>query len=211
MMVNRQQLQKDLLALARTHTRDGNEDVQAILSRAGFTYLVAFRDYPLIARWRRRGSWLGREAFWEEGPWLEHAYREYYLFRLQPASPRLRMRGPELLPASGRLPVGTPARVSTGSPLREQVAVRPGALYALEAQIRSTAAEGTARLFIEWLGEDGRGLDDATWREVTVTPQWKRYAMACTAPPETRRARVWLIAVRGPDVEFDRAGFYELR
>lgn len=210
-------------------------EAMGLLERAGFTHLVLSGRLREAAFRRNPNGWIARETFWEEGPWLEYAYREYYLFRLS-ARDRPRSRGPQLLanvemapgPAatptgwqvSGSVQVvqapegsgraGTWARVASGGHLLQQVPVKPDGLFSLEAEIRSAAPGGQARLFIQWMGPDGRALDYTTWRKVVVGPQWKRYAMACTAPPEARTALIWLIAAQG-DIEFDNAGFYELR
>ena len=74
----------EALGASILNARTGRE-VQAILSQAGFTHLVVNREHPGIAHLRLPEGWIARGAFREEGPWLEHAHGEYYLFRLQPA------------------------------------------------------------------------------------------------------------------------------
>lgn len=63
-----------------------DEEIQTILSRAGFTHFVASQDAPIIARRRLPDGTLPPEVFGEDGPRLEYSAGGYYLFRLQ--SPR---------------------------------------------------------------------------------------------------------------------------
>jgi hypothetical protein len=216
--------------------RTGSE-VQTILRQAGFSHLVLNRDHPVIAQWRHPDGWLAREALWEDGPRLEHAHGEYYLFQLSaPRGTEVRrgkelLRNPEMAPGPAGAPAGwdrhgtvrlaqaaggpegTGMRVwlGSGAYLAQRVAVTPDTLHALEAGIRSAGSSATARLLIQWFDEGGKVLDYATWRRVTVGPGWKRYAMACTTPRTARSARVWLIADQGSEVEFSKAQFYVLR
>lgn len=62
---------------------ESGQEVRTVLTRAGFTHLVVYPQYPLIVRWRRPGGWLAREAFGEDGPRLEYADGGYYLFDLR--------------------------------------------------------------------------------------------------------------------------------
>jgi hypothetical protein len=216
--------------------RTGSE-VQAILRQAGFSHTVLNRDYPVIARWRRADGWLAREALWEEGPRLEYAYGEYYLFQLlHSAGTAVRrgqnlLRNPEMAPDPAGIPsgwgrhgtvslvqaagalerAGTRVRLSPGAYVVQRVAVAPDTLYALESGIRSTGRSATARLSIQWFDDGGRVLDHSTWRRIRVGPNTKRRAMACTAPRTARSAQVWLIADQGGDVEFSNVQFYVLR
>lgn len=212
-------------------------EIQTILRQAGFSHLVVNRDYPVIARWRRPDGWLAREALWEDGPRLEHAYGEHYLFRLSAQRGTEVRRGRELLqnpemfpgPTGGPAgwdrhgalslsravggPGGAPARVRLGGGayLMQRVVVSPETLHALEAGIRSGDSSATARLFIQWLDESGRVIDHSTWRPIRLGPEMKRYAIACTAPRTARSAQVWLIADDGSEAEFTGASFYTLR
>jgi hypothetical protein len=220
-------------------TKTGRE-AEELLVQAGFTHLVVRTDNQIITTWRRPDGWLAREAFWEGGPWLEYAYREHYLFRLDPARQNVvRRRGPELLrnpqlgPVPGRevspngwvfhgrvvlVPAITSsgaaaiaARVSAGGYLAQTVPVTPTMLHVLEVEVRATRPKATARLFIQWFDEKGHVVDYTTWRRVTLSSQWRRYAMACTSPPQARSAMVWLISEQGGDTEFSNPHFYELR
>lgn len=187
------------------HARSGKE-VQGILRKAGFTHLVLNPNYPVVAQWRSPKGWMAREAFWEEVPRLLFAYREYYLFDLGPGDGAGQSRPADnLLRQAGM--AGSP-----GGNIIQRVAVVPEMLYALEATIRTHGTSpATAQLGIQWFDENGRALDYATWRQVTVGPVWKRYAMACTAPRTARSAQVRLIADQGSEVEFRKAQFYALR
>ncbi|MDQ7841265.1 MAG: glycosyltransferase family 39 protein [bacterium] len=215
--------------------RSGAE-AERILSEFGYTHAVVNREHDSVVRRRTTGSWASREAFWEEGPRLEFAYREYYLFGLGSDSgggPRVRGRdllqnggmsgevgappagwdrhGPVSLEPAGPGIAGTHARIAPSGYIVQRLTVTPDRLYVLEAEIRGASSSTSARLFIQWFDKGGRVMDYTTWRQVTVGPGWTRYAMACAAPRTARSAQVWLIAAEGGDVEFDNAAFYELR
>jgi hypothetical protein len=178
---------------------------QELLREAGFSHAVVNRLSRPLVRNKIPNRWVAREAFWEEPPWLEYAYRERYLFRLDSRHPRARARGANLLPVPGAW-----TRVPSGSFLLERLSITPGSLYALDAEARYTSAGGRLRLFIQWLDEHGRVLDYTTWREVEVNADWRRVATACSAPPTAKAAHVWLIAF-GDDIEVRRVSFYELK
>jgi len=212
-------------------------DVQNRLRQGGFSHAVVNREYPMIARWRRADGWLAREAFWEDGPWLEYAYGEYYLFQLSPpAGAQVRrgknlLRNPEMAPDPAGVPAawdrhgavsvvqaagglegaGTGVRLAPGAYLVQRIATAPDTLYAFESAIRSVGSTATARLFIQFFDDHGRVIDYTTWRRVQVGPRMKRYAMACTAPHTARSAQVWLIADQGSGAEFAAPSFYTLR
>ncbi|MBM3470598.1 MAG: hypothetical protein FJX73_07385 [Armatimonadetes bacterium] len=212
-------------------------EIQTVLKRAGFSHLVLNRDYPVITRWRRAGGWLAREAPWEEGPRLEYAYGEYYLFQLSPpAGAQVRrgqnlLRNPEMAPDPAGVPAGwgrhgavsvvqaagglegagTLVRLAPGAHLVQRVVATPYVLYVLESRIRSMGPSGATRLFIQWLDDRGRVIDHPTWRRIKIGPNSTRYAMACTAPNTARLAQVWLMAEPDGNVEIDNAYFYELR
>ncbi|MBI3998724.1 MAG: glycosyltransferase family 39 protein, partial [Armatimonadetes bacterium] len=173
--------------------------IQTILTQAGFTHLIVY--VPIAAGWGGPGSWIAREALWEEGPRLEDGADEYYLFDLRhPDGPR--RRGPEV---SVDLKTVTAAGFSSG-----QMPVQPGVLYALDARVRSGSPGAKARLAVQWIGEGGRELGPPTWREVESGSTWTRRALARSAPSGARHALVHLAPV-GDGVQFDALRFYELR
>jgi hypothetical protein len=64
------------------NARTGGE-VQAILTRAGFTHLLVHMS-PAQPRGDQASTWLGRAAFDQGNPLLIHASNGYYLFELRP-------------------------------------------------------------------------------------------------------------------------------
>ncbi len=215
--------------------RTGRE-LQSALRQAGFTHFLLSRSSPMVERRSAGEAWVTREGFWEEGPRLEYAYREFYLFTLASPSGETRVRGPELLanpglvPGADGVPAGwdhhgtvvlAPLEVGSSAPDRrvrldrdaymlQRIPIRPDALYVLEAAARALDPGAGARLFIQWFDGRGRVLDYSTWRQVRAGPQVKRYAMVCAAPADARSVLIWLVASDG-GVEFDHPHFYELR
>jgi hypothetical protein len=170
-------------------------EVERLLVPRGYTHVVVVADLPFIGR-RWQGSWVGREALWEEGPRLVYADGSRYLFELgSPLGPRV--AGPSLLPGGG-------------GGRGVEVLVRPGALYALEAQGRAGEGAGRVRLRIEWVDAAGRPLVAPPRREVTVGPTWRRVAMAATAPEGAVGAAIGVEPL-APAVAVRAVRFYELR
>jgi len=220
----------------RMLTARTSREVQAALKHAGFNYLVAYPDYPVILRWRDPNGWLAREALWEEGPWLEYASRGFYLFRLEAANRWARALGPELLKnpeitvSSGAYPAGwqvhgtvnfvqerntrkatrREAQMTRGSYVVQHVLVEPNLLYALKARMKTTATPGAVILLIQWRDSRSRLLDDEILRKVSLESTWKWYAIAGTAPSNAQTASVWLMADGNGEVTIDRATFHEL-
>jgi hypothetical protein len=183
---------RDLFA-ART-----GADVARLLAARGYTHLVVVADLPFIGT-RFPGSWVGREALWEEGPRLLFADGSRYLFEV--VSPQ----GP-VRPGASLLPEGD------GDAGRAvEVAVTAGRLYALEAHVRAGGGPGRVALRVEWLDGTGRPLAGSPRREVAVGETWRRVAMAATAPDGTASARVAVEAVGAGRPEVGAVRFYVLR
>ncbi len=224
---------RNTLLNAVLEAKNGHE-LQAILSRAGFTHLVVNRNSRLITRWDRPDSWIAREAVWEGPPRLEYANNEYYLFSLEPdAKPRV--PGPELLTnprilreregklygwklvrsgsgqGDGQKGDTVGSRLHPGEYLAQEVAIVPDRLYALEVELRSLGRASGGRLFIQWLGSEGQVLGPPTLRDVLVQLHTTRFAMACTAPTAASVARLWIIALQDTAVEVVSASFHDLR
>jgi hypothetical protein len=174
---------------------DRGAEVEAAARRHGLSHLVAVPTARHVTR-RLGGSWIAREALWEEGPRLVYADGSRYLFELgSPLGPRV--DGPSLLPDGG-------------GGRGVEVLVRPGALYALEAQGRAGEGAGRVRLRIEWVDAAGRPLVAPPRREVTVGPTWRRVAMAATAPEGAVGAAIGVEPL-APAVAVRAVRFYELR
>jgi hypothetical protein len=175
--------------------RTGSE-VQAELRRGGFTHLVVVHAAPRFGR-TSAGSWIAREAFWEDGPRLLHADGDRYLFEVgSPLGPRV---------------PGSPLAESRHGTMGATAPVAPGAPYGLEAEIRSEGPDAAAVLGIEWLDRAGRPLAAAPRRRLDAGPEWRRVAMAAAAPDGAAAARVAVEAAGANAVDIRRAKFYELR
>lgn len=180
---------------ARLRRLSSGTQVQALLASRGFTHLVVVPDAfasPRVGPPRRTDGWVVREALWEEGPRLLAADGSRYLFRLDaPASHR---PGPILADTDGAT-----------------VSVKSGALYVLEAEVRSDQEGVRAELGLEWRDASGQVLVAPPKRSVGAAGEWRRAAMAASAP--TTAVAVTL-SVRATDVqrlEVRRVQLYELR
>ncbi|MDR7510545.1 MAG: glycosyltransferase family 39 protein [Armatimonadota bacterium] len=183
---------RDLFA-ART-----GADVAHLLAGRGYTHLVVVTDLPFIGR-RFEGSWLGREALWDEGPRLLLADGDRYLFEV--SSPRGPMvPGPSLL-----------HQASADAGRAVEVAVSAGTLYALEAHVRADGGSGRMVLRVEWVDAAGRPLVASPRREVAVGEGWRRVAMAATAPEGAVTARVAVEAAGTGRAQVRAMRFHELR
>jgi hypothetical protein len=180
-------------------------ELQQLLLAAGFTHLVVNRSNRVVTEFRRPGGWLARETFWDEGPRLEFACREHYLFTLDRAA-RARTPGRQEFMRNPDRSV----QLRPGAHVQQVVAVRPGGLYALEVDGRARDENGRVGLSIQWLDTVNQAADYSAWREAAVGTARQPLTTACSAPAGAVRALVRVSAVTG-DLELFRISLRELQ
>jgi hypothetical protein len=86
-----------------------------------------------------------------------------------------------------------------------------GALYVVDALIRSPAAEARVEMTLAWIDGRGQIVGPVTTRVMRPDVVWRRRAVANAAPPGARRVRIAVLDAGGGPVEFQPIAFYELR